>query len=72
MEYYDKLGRKTSEDKATYKVQTSDKVAYKHFKGCLGNAKRNAVALRMTPIEWAVTQNRLCYGADKAGYISNF
>lgn len=44
MEYYDKLGRKTSEDKATYKVQTSDKVAYKHFKGCLENAKRNAIA----------------------------
>lgn len=69
MEYYDKLGKKTTVDKATYKVQTTDKVAYEHFKRCLKTARRSVVYIKMTPIEWAINQNRNCYGASVAGWV---
>lgn len=66
MGYYDKLGRKASEDKATYKVNTE---YVKEFKRLMKTAK-DALCLQNTPAEWAIKTLRNNYGATVAGYIN--
>lgn len=66
MDYYDKTGRKTTEDKAAYWVATE---YTKKFKTLIKQAKQ--AMLQMAPAEWAI--NRLRQDEPRAcGWVNNY